>query len=154
MKLLFQKLKENAVLPQRATPQSAGADLCACLDAPVVIAPNETVMIPLGLCCQPSESECAMLVFPRSGLASKYGITLANAVGVVDADYRGEWFVPLHNIGQKEFTVTHGMRIAQLVVMPVLFPEIAEIAKVNSTERGANGFGSSGLSAFQEESKS
>ncbi len=151
MKLLFQKLKEYAILPQRATPQSAGADLCACLDAPVSIAPNETVMIPLGICCQPSEHECAMLVFPRSGLASKYGITLANAVGVVDADYRGEWFVPLHNISQQTFTVTHGMRIAQLVVMPVLFPEISEIAQVDSTERGANGFGSSGLSSFQEE---
>jgi len=146
MKLLFQKLKEQAFLPQRATKQSAGADLCACLDAPVVIAPNETVMIPLGLCCQPSECDCAMLVFPRSGLASKYGITLANAVGVVDADYRGEWFVPLHNISQQTFTVTHGMRIAQLVVMPVLFPEIMEVMQVDDTERGKNGFGSSGLS--------
>ena len=153
MKLLFQKLKENAILPQRATPQSAGADLCACLDAPVIIPPDETVMIPLGICCQPSEYECAMLVFPRSGLASRYGITLANAVGVVDADYRGEWFVPLHNISKQEFTVMHGMRIAQLVVVPVLFPEILETANVDTTERGSNGFGSSGLSSFQEEYK-
>lgn len=145
MKLLFQKLKENAILPKRATAQSAGADLYACLDAPVSIASGETAMIPLGLTCQPTETDIAMLVFPRSGLASKYGITLANAVGVVDSDYRGEWHVPLHNIGEKPFTVEHGMRIAQLVVVPALFPEITGTEQVDETDRGTGGFGSSGL---------
>lgn len=144
MRLLFQKLRENAVLPVRATPQSAGADLCACLDAPVTIQPGETVMIPLGLTCQPTETDVALLIFPRSGLASKKGITLANAVGVVDSDYRGEWHVPLHNIGTAPFTVEHGMRVAQLVVVPVLFPEMEETDRVDTTERGAGGFGSSG----------
>lgn len=145
MKLLFKRLKENAVLPVRATPQSAGADLCACLEAPVVIAPGETAMIPLGLTCQPTRTDIALLVFPRSGLASKYGITLANAVGVVDSDYRGEWHVPLHNISAEPFTVTDGMRVAQLVAVPVLFPEMCETDAVDETERGAGGFGSSGL---------
>lgn len=145
MKLLFQKLRKNAVLPVRATPQSAGADLCACLDAPVTIQPGETVMIPLGLTCQPTETDVALLIFPRSGLASKKGITLANAVGVVDSDYRGEWHVPLHNISAEPFTVEHGMRVAQLVVVPVLFPEMEETGHVDTTERGAGGFGSSGV---------
>ncbi len=145
MKLLFQKLRKNAVLPVRATPQSAGADLCACLDAPVTIQPGETVMIPLGLTCQPTETDVALLIFPRSGLASKKGITLANAVGVVDSDYRGEWHVPLHNISAEPFTVEHGMRVAQLVVVPVLFPEMMETDRVDATERGAGGFGSSGV---------
>ncbi len=145
MKLLFQKLRENAVLPVRATPQSAGADLCACLDDPVTIPPGETVMIPLGLTCQPTETDVALLIFPRSGLASKKGITLANAVGVVDSDYRGEWHVPLHNISAEPFTVEHGMRVAQLVVVPVLFPEMEETGHVDTTERGAGGFGSSGI---------
>lgn len=145
MRLLFQKLKENAVLPTRATEKSAGVDLCACLDAPVTIQPGETVMIPLGVTCQPTETDVVLLVFPRSGLSSKYGITLANAVGVIDSDYRGEWAAPLHNISSVPFIVEHGMRVAQLVVTPVLFPEIAETDAVDATERGTNGFGSSGL---------
>ena len=145
MKLMFQKLRENAILPVRATAQSAGADLFACLDAPLTIAPGETVLVPLGLTCQPTRDDIAMQVYPRSGLASKHGITLANAVGVVDSDYRGEWHVPLHNISQTDFTVEHGMRIAQLVVTPVLFPAIEETAQVDDTARGTGGFGSSGL---------
>lgn len=145
MQLYFKKLKESAMLPIRATKDSAGADLFACLDEPVVIAPGETVMIPLGIAVQPSDPGVAMLIFPRSGLASRYGITLANAVGVVDSDYRGEWMIPLHNISREDFTVTHGMRIAQVVVTPVLFPEIVETTELDGTERGTSGFGSSGI---------
>ncbi|MDE5754056.1 MAG: dUTP diphosphatase [Oscillospiraceae bacterium] len=145
MQIYFKKLKADAILPKRATNASAGADLYACLDTPVIVPAGETVMIPLGIAAQPSESGIAMLVFPRSGLASKYGITLANAVGVVDSDYRGEWMIPLHNISQEAFTVTHGMRIAQVVVTPVLFPEILETDHLNETQRGCAGFGSSGI---------
>lgn len=145
MKLHFQKTREGAQLPVRATPESAGADLCACLDAPVTIQPGETVMIPLGLKCQPDAGDMALLIFPRSGLSSKHGITLANAVGVVDTDYRGEWFVPLHNISDAPYTVEHGMRVAQLVAVPIYYPEIAEIPAVDETQRGEGGFGSSGL---------
>ena len=145
MKLQFQKTREGAQLPVRATPESAGADLCACLDAPVTIAPGETKMIPLGLKCQPDKGDMALLIFPRSGLSSKHGITLANAVGVVDTDYRGEWFVPLHNISEKPFTVEHGMRVAQLVTVPVYYPEILETLAVDETQRGDGGFGSSGV---------
>lgn len=145
MTLHFQKLHPGAKLPVRATAESAGADLCACLDAPVTIRPGETVMIPLGLKCQPDAGDMALLIFPRSGLSSKHGITLANAVGVVDTDYRGEWHVPLHNISGEPFTVEHGMRVAQLVCVPVYFPQILETQSVNETERGAGGFGSSGI---------
>jgi len=145
MTLHFQKVHPDAQLPVRATAQSAGADLCACLDAPVTILPGETVRIPLGLRCQPDAGDMALLIFPRSGLSSKYGITLANAVGVVDTDYRGEWQVPLHNISGTPFTVEHGMRVAQLVCVPVYIPEILETNCVDDTERGAGGFGSSGI---------
>ncbi len=145
MQLYFKKLKEHAILPTRATAQSAGADLYACLDVSVVIHPGETVMIPLGIACQPSDSGTVIFIFPRSGLASKNGITLANAVGVVDSDYRGEWKVPLHNISQQDFIIEHGMRIAQAVLMPVPFPEILETETLDETERGISGFGSSGM---------
>ena len=145
MTLFFKKLSENAVLPQRATPHSAGLDLAACLEAPVTIAPHATSLIPTGLAVQPSDPACAMLIYPRSGLASRHGITLANAVGVVDSDYRGELCVPLHNLSTTPFTVEPGMRIAQLVVTPVLFPETAEADVLDDTLRGAGGFGSSGL---------
>ena len=145
MHLAFKKLKPTAILPTRATAYSAGADLYACLDTPVSILPGETVMIPLGIACQPSDPEIVILIFPRSGLASKYGITLANAVGVVDSDYRGEWKIPLHNISQNAFCAEHGMRIAQAVIMPVIFPEILETDQLDQTERGISGFGSSGI---------
>ncbi|MBR2086449.1 MAG: dUTP diphosphatase [Oscillospiraceae bacterium] len=145
MKLYFQKTREGAQLPVRATPESAGADLCACLSEPVTIAPGETQMIPLGLKCQPDGGDMALLIFPRSGLSSKHGITLANAVGVVDTDYRGEWFVPLHNISDTPFTIEHGMRVAQLVAVPVYYPEILETLTVDETQRGEGGFGSSGV---------
>lgn len=145
MTLYFQKLRENAVLPRRATPCSAGADLCACIEEKLPIPPHSTVMVPTGLAVQPSDPQTALLVYPRSGLASKFGITLANAVGVVDSDYRGEIMVPLHNLSTKTFWVEPQMRIAQLVVTPVLFPEISETDELDETQRGSGGFGSSGL---------
>ncbi len=145
MTLYFKKLRENASLPERATTYSAGADLCACLDAPVELAPGSTVLIPTGLAVQPSERETALLIYPRSGLAAKSGISLANAVGVVDSDYRGEIKVALYNHGTQPFWVEHGMRIAQLVVTPVIFAEITETDELDETARGCGGFGSSGL---------
>ena len=102
-------------------------------------------MVPTGLAVQPSDMDTALLVYPRSGLASKFGITLANAVGVVDSDYRGELYVPLHNISTESFLAEHGMRIAQLVVTPVLFPETKLTEMLDETDRGTNGFGSSGI---------
>lgn len=145
MKLTFKKLKENAVIPSRATAQSAGLDISACLDSPVTIEAGEIKMIPVGLTAEPDCTDIALLIYPRSGLSTKFGVTLANCVGVVDSDYRGEWFIPLINNGKAPFTVEHGMRIAQLIPTKVLFPEIEVSDTLSDTERGGGGFGSSGL---------
>ncbi len=145
MKLTFKKLKENAVIPQRATSGSAGLDLCACIDAPVEILPGGIALIPTGLSAQPERTDTALMIYPRSGLASRYGVALANCVGVVDSDYRGEICVPLINHGNAPFIVENGMRIAQLVVTPVILPEIEVSTSLSDTERGCGGFGSTGL---------
>lgn len=145
MKLTFKKLDPKAVIPSRATSGSAGLDLCACLDAPVTIEAGEIKMIPLGITAEPDREDIALLIYPRSGLSSKYGISLANCVGVVDSDYRGAWFVPLINHGKEPFTVEHGMRIAQLIPTSILMPEIEVSDQLSETERGAGGFGSSGI---------
>lgn len=145
MKLTFKKIDEKAIIPSRVTKYSAGLDICACLDAPVIIKPNEIKMIPTGLTAMTDFDDVAMLIYPRSGLATKYGVSLANCVGVVDSDYRGAWFIPLINHGEQPFTVEHGMRIAQLIPTKVLFPEIEISDTLTETERGEGGFGSSGL---------
>lgn len=145
MKLTFKKLNKNAVIPSRATQYSAGLDICACLDEPVTLAPDEIKMIPTGLTAMTDCNDVALLIYPRSGLSSKYGVSLANCVGVVDSDYRGEWFIPLINHGKQNFIVENGMRIAQLVTTRILFPEIETSDTLTTTERGKNGFGSSGL---------
>lgn len=145
MKLTFKKLNENAIIPSRATPGSAGLDVYACLDEPVILEPGEIKMIPTGLTAMTDCDDVALLIYPRSGLASKHGISLANCVGVVDSDYRGAWFVPLINHGKQPFTVENGMRIAQLVPTKVLFPEIEIGDSLTETERGSGGFGSSGI---------
>ena len=145
MKLTFKKLKENAIIPARATAASAGLDISACLDSPVTIETGEIKLIPVGLTAEPDCTDVALLIYPRSGLSTKFGVTLANCVGVVDSDYRGEWFIPLINNGKAPFTVEHGMRIAQLILTKVLFPEIEVSDALSDTERGEGGFGSSGI---------
>ena len=145
MKLTFKKLDPRAIIPSRATSGSAGLDLCACLGAPVTIEAGEIKMIPLGITAEPDREDIALLIYPRSGLSSKYGVSLANCVGVVDSDYRGAWFVPLINHGKEPFTVEHGMRIAQLIPTSILMPEIEVSDQLSETERGAGGFGSSGI---------
>lgn len=145
MKLKLKKLRGNAVIPSRATPGSAGLDLCAAIDFPITIESGEIRLIPTGLSAQPDGENLALMIYPRSGLSSKYGISLANCVGVVDSDYRGEICVPLINHSKSAFTVECGMRIAQLVVTPVIIPEIEVSDSLEDTERGCGGFGSSGL---------
>jgi dUTP pyrophosphatase len=144
MQIQFQKCRETAVTPTQATPHSAGYDLCAANEQPIVIPVGEIRKIPIGIAVSPARTDIALLIFPRSGLSSKHGITLANAVGVVDADYRGEIQVPLINHGTAPFSVTTGMRIAQLVVTPVLPQEWIPTDTLDQTQRGTGGFGSSG----------
>ncbi len=138
------KLKEQAVLPKRATEGSAGADLYACIEEPVTIAPGKLAKIPTGIAIELPDSSMAAFLFARSGLGVKYGITLSNSVGVVDSDYRGEICVGLCNVSDQPYTVQPNERIAQMVIMPVVCVSFVEALSLGETERGAGGFGSSG----------
>ena len=136
-------LREGAKLPSFGSEFAAGADLHACLDAPVSIAPHEAKLIPTGLAMEIPVG-WAGLVYARSGLAMKRDLAPANKVGVVDADYRGELMVALHNHGQQVQTVEPGERIAQLVLTPYLAAHYYETETLSDTVRGAGGFGSTG----------
>lgn len=137
------KLRSAAQLPTYGSGGAGGADLYACLDAEVVIAPGETAFIPTGL-AMAIPAGCVGLIYARSGLACKRGLAPANKVGVIDSDYRGEFMVALHNHGTKPQTVAHGERVAQLVITPVLTPAYSEVEELDMTLRGAGGFGSTG----------
>jgi len=137
------KLRANAVLPTYGSANAAGADLYACLEDDVVIAPGTTAFIPTGLSMELPEGT-AGLIYARSGLACKRDLAPANKVGVIDSDYRGEFIVALHNHGSQPQTVSHGERIAQLVITPVLTPGFTEVQELSDTARGTGGFGSTG----------
>lgn len=143
MKIAVKKLREDAILPTFGSPEAAGADLYACLEAPVTVAPGQTVFVPTGLAMELPVGYVG-LIYARSGLACKRGLAPANKVGVIDSDYRGEFIVALHNHGTEPQTVAPGERIAQLVVTPVLMPEYVEADSLSATQRGAGGFGSTG----------
>ncbi len=145
MILKIKKLNENAVIPAMATPGSAGMDLRACIDSDVIINPGERALISTGLAIALESNAYVAYIYARSGLAVKSGITLANCVGVIDSDYRGELKVGLLNISDKPFTVSNGERIAQLVISPVIVPEIAVVSELDETERAQGGFGSTGI---------
>ena len=139
----IKKLDGRATLPTYGSAGAAGADLYACLEEPVTIAPGETKLIHTGLAMAIPEG-LAGLIYARSGLASKRGLAPANKVGVVDSDYRGEVMVALHNHGSVEQTVEHGERIAQLVLTPVVVADFVTVDDLDDTARGAGGFGSTG----------
>ncbi len=133
----------DLALPAYATPGSAGADLLAAVEAPLVIQPGQRALVPTGIAIAlPAGFEAQ--VRPRSGLAVKHGITGLNSPGTIDADYRGEIGVILVNHGQAPFTVERGMRIAQMVVAPVTTARWLETESLDETIRGAGGFGSTG----------
>lgn len=142
-KINVKLLRDGAKLPTYGSEEAAGADLYACLESPVVIAPGETKGIPTGIALEVPRS-CAGLVYARSGLACKQGLAPANKVGVIDSDYRGEVLVMLHNHGAEEKEVTNGDRIAQLVITPVFTPGFEWADELSSTSRGNGGFGSTG----------
>ena len=137
------KLKENAILPTYGSVDAAGADLYACLDSEIMIEPGQTAFVPTGLSMEIPKGY-AGLIYARSGLASKRGLAPANKVGVVDADYRGEVMVALHNHSGIEQKIAHGERIAQLVVAPFLKVDFEESDTLSDTVRGTGGFGSTG----------
>ena len=136
-------LKEGAKLPTYGSAQAAGADLYACLEDALSIAPGETVFVPTGIALEVPVG-CAGLIYARSGLACKRGLAPANKVGVVDSDYRGEIMVALHNHGNLSQTVEHGERIAQFLISPILTPLYEAVETLSDTERNQGGFGSTG----------
>ena len=137
------KLRENATLPTYGSQWAAGADLYACLEAPVTIEPHQTVFVPTGLALEVPMG-CAGLIYARSSLGAKRGLAPANKVGVIDSDYRGEVMVALHNHGTVPQTIAHGERVAQLLITPVLTPAYEEASELSDTVRGEGGFGSTG----------
>lgn len=141
--LKIKKMRENAILPQRATPGSAGLDLCACIDAPLLLPARDHAVVPTGIAIELPEGT-AGFVFARSGLGIKHGIALANGVGVIDSDYRGEICVGLCNVSDKPYTVEPFERVAQMVIAPVIVPTVTEVSELSDTERGEGGFGSTG----------
>lgn len=137
------KIKENAIMPTYGSAEAAGADLYACLDTSVVIAPGQSVFIPTGLAME-IPTGFAGLIYARSGLACKRGLAPANKVGVVDSDYRGEFMIVLYNHGTDPQIINHGERIAQLVITPVYTPGFVEVDSLVDTSRSEGGFGSTG----------
>lgn len=141
--LRIKKLRDNAQMPTYGSEFAAGADMYAAIDESVIIAPNETKFIPTGLAFEIPEGY-AGFIYARSGLACKKGLAPANKVGVVDADYRGEVMVALHNHGTEAQTVEAGERIAQMIIAPFITANFIFSDELDDTVRGAGGFGSTG----------
>ena len=142
VKILDPRMKE--LLPAYATPGSAGLDLRACIDAPLVIEPGQTVLVPTGLAIHVADPGYAAMILPRSGLGHKNGIVLGNLVGLIDSDYQGQLMVSTWNRGNASFTLQPLDRLAQLVIVPVLQVGFNVVEEFASSERGAGGFGSTG----------
>ncbi len=144
IKLIPTPAGKTAELPQYQSEFSAGADLCACIDEPVTVNPHERALIPSGFAIEMESAGYGAFVFARSGLSSKKGICLANGVGVVDSDYRGEIKIAVVNTSLQPYTIQPFERIAQLVFMPVAAAEFIESDNLSETKRAAGGFGSTG----------
>ena len=142
-KMNVKKLKENAKMPTYGSEYAAGFDLYAVLDSDTVIKSHETFLVKTGLAMEVPLGYAGM-IFARSGLATKKGLAPANKVGVVDSDYRGEVMVALHNHSNIDQTISHGERIAQMVIMPFYKAEFTVVDELSNTERGSGGFGSTG----------
>ena len=144
MKALSPKIGAEIPVPSFATVGSAAMDLRACIDADVTIAAGQRAIIPTGIAIALPSAEYVALICARSGIASKFGITMANGIGVIDSDYRGELKVALHNSSDTDYTIHNGDRIAQLMVLPVVQPALQLVEELDETERGEGGFGSTG----------
>ena len=138
------KLKSNAIVPEYQTEHASGMDLCACLGEPKILKPMERAMIPTGLAVELLPGYEAQ-IRARSGLSIKYGLTMVNGIGTIDADYRGEVGILVINLGQEDFVIEPGMRIAQLVIAKYEKIDWQEAETLNETARGDGGFGSTGV---------
>ncbi|GAA0491370.1 MULTISPECIES: dUTP diphosphatase [Tatumella] len=144
IKILDPRVGKEFPLPAYATAGSAGLDLRACIDEPLVIAAGETRLIPTGLAIYIADPQLAAVILPRSGLGHKHGIVLGNLVGLIDSDYQGPLMVSVWNRSEQSFTIQPGDRMAQLVFVPVVQAEFNLVEEFTTTERGEGGFGHSG----------
>jgi deoxyuridine 5'-triphosphate nucleotidohydrolase len=144
VRILDARVGREFPLPAYATGGSAGMDLRACLQVPLLLAPGQTELVPTGLAIHIDDPALAAIILPRSGLGHKHGIVLGNLVGLIDSDYQGQLMVSMWNRGQTAFTIEPGERIAQLVVVPVVQVELSVVDDFAASARGAGGFGHSG----------
>ena len=144
LKILDPRLGREFPLPEYATEGSAGLDLRACIDAPLVLEPGRTELVPTGLAIHLDDPGLAAVLLPRSGLGHKHGIVLGNLVGLIDSDYQGQVFVSTWNRGHAPFTIEPGERLAQMVIVPVVRARFEVVGDFAASARGAGGFGHSG----------
>jgi dUTP pyrophosphatase len=146
VRILDARIGKDFPLPQYATSGSAGLDLRACIDAPLLLEPGKSELVPTGLSIYVEDPRLAAVILPRSGLGHKHGVVLGNLVGLIDSDYQGPLMVSVWNRGREPFTVQPGERIAQLVVVPVVQVDLEVVEDFAATSRGQGGFGHSGRS--------
>jgi dUTP pyrophosphatase len=144
VRILDARIGKEFPLPQYATAGSAGLDLRACIDKPLVLEPGKAELLPTGLSIYVEDPGLAAVILPRSGLGHKHGIVLGNLVGLIDSDYQGALRVSVWNRGREPYTVQPGERIAQLIVVPVVQVELEVVDDFAASSRGAGGFGHSG----------
>ncbi len=144
VKILDPRIGKEFPLPAYATQGSAGLDIRACLNAPVVLEPGQSALLPTGMAVHIADPGLAAMILPRSGLGHKHGIVLGNLVGLIDSDYQGELMISVWNRGQTTFTIEPGERVAQMVLVPVVQADFNLVDDFDSSERGAGGFGHSG----------
>ena len=143
MQVKVKKLRDDAIIPTRGSVEAAGSDIYACIDEKISVNPHETVKIPTGFATEMLNGTVA-LIYSRSGLATKRGLVVCQGTAVVDSDYRGEWFIPLHNDTNNVQTIEPNDRIAQVIFTGFMTPEFIETNNLSNTERGNGGFGSTG----------
>jgi dUTP pyrophosphatase len=146
VRILNDAVGDSIELPRQTTEGSAAIDLRACIDKKKVLKPGETLLIPTGIAVFIKDPNFAGIILPRSGLGHKHGIVLGNLVGLIDSDYQGELMVSLWNRGSQDFTIDVGDRIAQFMIIPITLFEFDVVESFDETERGAGGFGHSGVS--------
>ena len=145
IKLIDSRLGKDFPLPEYATEGSAGLDICACLDEPVLLEADATALIPAGFALHINDSEIAAVLLPRSGLGHKHGIVLGNLTGLIDSDYQGQVFVSCWNRSGNAFEINPGDRVAQMVFVPVIQAQFEIVEEFQQSQRGAGGFGHTGL---------
>ncbi len=144
VKILDPRIGRDIELPRRSTSGSAGLDLRACIDGPLVLEPGQTHLVPTGIAIHLGDPALAAMLLPRSGLGHKHGIVLGNLVGLIDSDYQGQVMVSVWNRGERAYTIQPGERIAQMVVVPVVQVDFEIVEEFAASVRGAGGFGSTG----------